>query len=198
MRAAHACLGTLVVSVLLAAPLLAQTKSTATPGGQGKFWIGVGAGGASARVSCDACKDPRRTGFSGYARLGTRAGRHLLLGAEGNGWYKRENGIRFQLYALDAVAFLYAGPKRGLYLKAGAGAMFYVAKDTVDKFTATVPHVQIGLGYDLPLGPSFWLTPYANFQATWKGQLKFNGADVQGGSNTHISVIQIGIGMTWH
>ena len=185
-----------LVVCLLSFPAALQAQAGSSVAG-GRLWIGAGLGMGSARVSCVICDANRHTGLSGYARFGTRIGGRLLVGVEGNGWERGDGGVRSLLYSIDGVAYFYGHPGGGFFTKGGLGVQFYSRKDSVDKLTATVPHVQLGAGYEFRLGSQLWLAPYANLHATTNGSLKFAGGTVAGTEGTNFTIIQAGLGVTW-
>jgi hypothetical protein len=54
----------------------------------------------------------------------------------------------------------------------------------------------LGVGYDFRLGRNFSLTPYANVVFRGENDRKLN--DVSTGIDASFSLIQIGLGFTWH
>lgn len=128
------------------------------------FWLNVGFGWGSADFNCDNCGDTdRESGVSGQIALGATLSPQLLLGVESNGWYKEESSVESMLGSLVAVAYYYPSASGNLFLKGGVGLASW-------KFSngSSVDDTGLGLlggvGYDIPLGKKFSITPVATYQ----------------------------------
>jgi hypothetical protein len=110
----------------------------------------------------------------------------LLVGASLNGWTRLENGIKLEVGLVAATVRYYPSEAGGFFVSGGLG-LGVVHEDVA--FTApgneTGFGALLGLGYDLRLGSSVSLTPFAN------------GLFV-GNSDTDVNVVQMGLGVTVH
>lgn len=169
------------------------------------FSVGGGLGYAATKLSCALCGEEgsRIGGISGFLRVGYTVTPSFLLGAEVDAWggsASPESGDadsttagRFMGSAM-AVGYWYPSPKMGLFLKAGAGAVFYrVDGDflTVRTFGGT-----IGAGFEVPVKDNVSVVPFANYLDSAEGGLKLNGEDID--FNGSVSMWQLGIGVTVH
>ena len=176
----------------LVAPSAAAQRTTRTE----SFWVSAGVGATWLRVSCSICRSDRGTGLSGYAAIGGWAGRRMLIGAEATGRFKRDGGVRETNWSFSAVTYLYLNPRRRqLFWKVGAGVQLYRLEDGQDVLTASPFGVQVGIGWELPLGRSLRWVPSATVHvASWGGGLKFNGSSAVG--DAALTMVQIGVGVT--
>ncbi len=166
------------------------------------FWFGFGLGYGSARIECDGgCADGDRDGsVSGFVKLGGTLNRHLLLGAEVNGWTKEEDGVRATLGNLSGTLTLYPGAHSGFFLKAGAGLGYFDTSAQQGSLSVSVSETGFGfvagVGWDLRLGGNLSLTPVVNLNYGWPGDVVFDRVVVL--PNVRQSVIEFGIGLTFH
>jgi hypothetical protein len=183
----------LVASLLLAsAPPLAAQRVAEHHG----IWFGAGVGMGSARLSCTICRGQRDGGLSGYLRVGATVTQQLLIGAESLVWYHSENSIDFLLGSVQAVVYLYPARKSGFYLKTGLGVAQYSAKDSQDELSTTALAGQVGVGYEVPIGTSLSIVPYANLLGSSGSDVRFNST--VSGLSANTSLIQVGVGITLH
>lgn len=192
MRWSHRAL--LVTSLLLgaAAPRLAAQRVAERHG----FWFGGGVGMGSARLSCSICRGGRDGGLSGYLRLGATITPQVLIGGETTIWYHTQNSVDYLLGSVQAVVYLYPVKKSGFYLKSGFGLAQYSAKDKTDKLSTQALAVQVGVGYEVAIGNSMSIVPYANLIGTSAADLRFNST--VSGLSAKTSLLQIGVGITLH
>lgn len=171
----------LVVGLVSAGSLMAQA-----PRRQG-FWLGAGLGYGSLGVGCSGCDGLGREGaLSGYLKLGGTVNPSLRLGFESNGWVKSENGVTLTSGLGAGTVTVYPAPASGFFVKGGAGVSY--AKVDVSGFGSSSETGWggiAGLGYDVPIGRTLYLTPVANW--------------VYGHySDEHTTVLQMALGITWH
>lgn len=192
MRWSHRAV--LLTSVLLSAAVArAEAQRVAERHG---FWFGGGVGMGSARLSCSICRGGRDGGLSGYLRLGATVTPQLLIGGETTIWYHTENAVDYLLGSVQAVVYLYPVKRSGFYLKSGFGLAQYSAKDSTDKLSSQALAAQIGVGYEVAVGSSMSIVPYANLLATSAADLRFNSTVSSLSAKT--SLLQIGLGITLH
>lgn len=188
MRTPIACAAMMIA---LAGPALAVQAPARGDG----LLLGAGVGSGWARVTCSICRSVRGTALAANLRLGGQLRPGLVIGAEANGWMKRENAVDERLWGVTAVAYWYPNPRGGLSWKGGVGLLSYRAEDDQDVFSTTAFAVQLGAGYEMRLGSRVYLAPYANVSATpFGGTLKFNGAEILDDAN--LVLLQLGVGLT--
>lgn len=159
-------------------------------------WIGGGLGLGSARLSCTVCRAGRDGGTSGYLRVGATVTPQLLIGGEALAWYHSQGNLSFLLGSIQAVVLLYPMPKSGLYIKTGFGLAQYSAKDPTDKISSQALAGQVGVGYEVAIGRTLSIVPYANFLGTTGADVRFN--DTVSGLGAKTSLMQVGVGVTLH
>jgi hypothetical protein len=189
----------IVIATLLACGSVhLQAQSTRRPNTREGFWIGFGLGDGSAGLDCTTCSNDRFGGFSGYFRLGGTLSRSVLLGFESNAWVHSEGGTDESIGFGSIVALWYPSRTGALYLKFGLGGMTYRADDGVDIYTATAPSASLGIGYEVRLGRNFSVLPFLNSLASSAVVLHVNGMTVPVSEDISFSLVQFGVGATWH
>lgn len=180
--------------VLVAVPLAAQANAGANRTGQ---WLGIGLGTGLGRVTCAICESNRHTSISGYFKAGGTLSRRFLLGVETDGWMRGADGVDEFLLGLAAQVFFYPNPRKRLFYKAGVGVILYQIDDGPNRLTSTAFGPNLGAGYDVPISPTVSLTPFASvFLASVGGDIKFNGDPIR--SDIGLTLVQVGLGVTWH
>jgi hypothetical protein len=175
--------------VLTGSPAVAQVERSG-------FWFGAGVGMGSARLSCSICRGGRDGGTSGYLRLGATLTKRMLLGAEATVWYHSANSVDFLLGSVQGVVYLYPMRNNGFYIKTGLGMAQYSAKDNDDKISTQALAGQVGVGYEVPIGHTMSIVPFANFLGTSGADVRFN--DTVNDLSANTSLIQLGVGITLH
>lgn len=160
------------------------------------FWLGAGVGAGSARLSCQICESSRDGGPTGYLRLGATINRAILVGVEGSAWYESENDIDRMLGSVMAIVLLYPKPANGFFIKTGLGISQYSAKDQDDEVSSQALSGMVGVGYEVPMGRTLSIVPFANFLGSTGGDVRFNNTVSDLSANT--SLLQFGVGVTLH
>jgi len=163
------------------------------------FWWGAGAGTAWNQLNCDICSDSRRNGFNLTGKLGGTVSQNLLLGAEGTGWYSSDDPVTELFGGLSAIAQWYPSAAGAFYFKAGFGLTTYRASDSLDEdqtFTSSAMGPQLGVGYDFRVSRNLSITPYSSVMFAAFGGLRLNGDEIS--DNASFTLIQVGLGLTWH
>ncbi len=179
----------------LATSLEAQGRH---PNARHGFWVGFGLGSGSVGLSCDSCSTDRIASFSGYLRAGGTLSSNVLLGGETNGWTHSKGGVDESVGYGSFVVLWYPSSAGAFYLKAGFGGMSYRGDDGVDVLTATAPAASLGLGYEIRVGRNYSIVPYLNSLASAAVKLKLNGQAFSSGQDVSITLVQFGLGVTWH
>ncbi len=203
-RAATAPLGRAGVVLLcaalarLAAPgdAVAQDDTARHASARGGQWIGVGLGAGFDQVACDVCAGDPKPGMAGYVRFGGTFGSRLLLGAEFDLWTRKDEEVRQYLGSLALVALLYGDASSRLYFKGGFGAVGFRAEEEGDALSSLTYGVQVGLGYDFPIGRGLSITPFANLVLAPFADIDFNGDPASSGAT--LGLLHGGVGLTWH
>jgi len=164
------------------------------------FWIGLGGGYGSADVSCDGCDgDSREGSFTGFIKLGGTLNEHVLLGFEGNGWIKEEDGTTVTLGSGAFTVTFYPQAASGFFLKAGAGFSYIDTSFDLGTLDASISKtgwgVLAGAGYDIRVGRNFSLTPCVNWFYGKPGDLTFEGETL---GNWSQNVVSFELGLTFH
>jgi hypothetical protein len=162
------------------------------------FWIGFGVGAGSAGTDCSSCSTERFAGLSGYLRLGGTVSQHILIGGETNGWVHSQRGADENMGFLSAVLVWYPSRTGAFFLKFGLGALKYTGTSLGLKIEATAPSASVGLGYDIHVGRNFSVTPFLNSLATSAASFTVNGVAASSSEDIKLSLVQFGVGVTWH
>jgi hypothetical protein len=178
---------------LISSTAVAQDAAPAQPESPRRsgFWLNVGFGWGSADQNCDNCgSTSSESGLSGQLALGATLSPSFLLGVESNGWYKEENSIQSTLGTLAAVAYFYPSRTGNLFVKGGVGLASYRFSNG-NSIDDTGVGLLGGVGYDIPLGRKFSITPVAAFQYGIMG-------DANGAQSLNQSVFSLGATFTLH
>lgn len=178
-----------VLLLLAPVPALAQDADAAGPH-QG-FWVGFGLGGGTNFADF---ADGARAGVGGYVRLGGTISQQLLIGGELIGWGRNRNGNTFSESGATAVALFYP-VQRGIFLKGGAGFAAWAAQPSTGGSTQTAGGFAgtLGLGYDLQIGSTLYLTPNLDFLFH---TMESDGTAFAGVSSG--AVLLFTLGLTWY
>ena len=200
MSKTTSCWAALAAALILLGPhaLTAQTAQNAPPTREG-FWISLSAGWGSVGFTCDGCPDiDREMGTSGNLRLGTALNPNILLGVEITGWTQwwDDSGANFLRSSLLGAVTVYPMTTGGLFLAAGAGYTVYSEKLDPDEVTVNGVGGMVRLGYDIRVAKNFSVSPYGDFEMTFGGTLKANGADTGVSGNTNL--FSLGVAVTFH
>lgn len=196
----HVAARVIALSMVLAAPLLSQSKPQTRQG----FTIGFGLGAGSAGITCNGCTSDRENAPSAYLRIGGAVRPNLIIAGEMNGWTKKASDAgtdeEITMGFATAVALWYPHSQGGFYVKGGLG-FGSISDDITDPtFTAKVEStgmaISLGTGFDFRMGKNFSLTPFVNYLATAGAKAKVNG--VSTGEKLDANLVQIGLGFTWH
>jgi hypothetical protein len=146
------------------------------------FWISVGLGYGSLGIEGFS---GREDGLSGNLALGSTIGDRFLLGAGTTGWTKEVDGIRVTFGTLALTTRFYPQADSGFFLKGGLGGGQLSLSQGTTSVSESGGGAILGVGYDVRVGPSWSLSPYANAI----------GYSIDG---DRADVFQFGLGVTWH
>jgi hypothetical protein len=187
--------GLLATLLGLAATLEAQGRHPNTRQG---FWVGFGFGSGSVGLDCTDCASDRTGGPSGYIRAGATLSPKILLGVEGNAWSHSQGSLDESIGYGSAIIMWYPSRSGAFYLKLGLGGMSYRGDDGVDVLTATASSASVGLGYEFRVGRNFSVVPYLNSLASAAVKEQLNGQPNPTNEDISITLVQFGLGATWH
>ncbi len=180
---------------LTASPALAQQNPPGQRVQQAPsegWWIGAGLGLGWGRVSCEFCRNERHPGATAHIRFARPLNSKVALGGEFSGWTHNieEDEVRELIGAAQAVGYFYPRPNGMWYLKGGLGWMTYRA----DKAFSNGVGVQLGGGYEFPIGGGLTLTNYLSIMALAFSSIRTEDDIVL--DDVGISLLQIGMGVT--
>jgi len=176
---------------------LVTSAAAAQDGGSRRsgFWLNVGLGWGSADWGCDNCISlDRESGLSGQLALGGTVSDHLLLGVESNGWAGSDvfGGVDdFLIGTFNAVAYFYPSASGNLFFKGGVGIASWRIRDRLGDEDDIGLGLLAGVGYDIPVGRSFSISPVATFQYGTMG-------DKSGLKGVTQNVVSVGATFTLH
>jgi hypothetical protein len=105
---------------------------------------------------------------------------------ESNAWFKEKEGATLSQSSLSAVAYLYLDPAQGFFVKGGIGlSTLSLDVSGLGGVSESGFGIQGGLGFDINVSASSSLSPFGNLVY----------GSFEGFSTT---VIQLGVGFTWH
>ena len=191
--------GCMIVSVVTCAARAVQAQSPGSSGGHSGFHAAVGVGYGSAQVTCKGCDDSRESSPAVVFRLGGAVNHNVVLSGEVTLYSKEKDGVTGTLGWVNFVTQIYPNTATGFFLKAGVGRGSLQAH--TQNTTATIKLETtsfgggIGVGYDLRLGPSFSLTPYADLLFATKSEAKVNAQST--GVDVGANMIHIGLAASW-
>jgi hypothetical protein len=146
------------------------------------FWASVGAGYGSLGIEGF---NSREDGLSGNLTLGGTISDRFLLGGGTTGWTKEVDGIRVTFGTLALMGRFYPDAESGFFLNFGLGGGQVSMSSGGTSISESGGGAIVGVGYDVRVGPSWSLTPFANAV----------GYSIDG---DRADVFQFGVGVTWH
>jgi outer membrane protein with beta-barrel domain len=164
-----------VAAAVLAACL---TPSLALAQRHSGAWISGGGGVGWATVHCDAnCEDEdANAALVLFIDGGIALSEKLLIGAEFNSWSKNiETGTTdrsLRLNGLLATVLFYPSDTSGIFVKGGFGISYANISGTtafVNPDLGAGTGITYGVGYDIPIGRSVYLTPAVGLQHGFLG-----------------------------
>lgn len=169
-----------VCTMLLLSPGSSLAQNGAPRDG---FWANFGLGyGSLGQEEFNG----RQGGEALQLAVGGSVNEQLLVGASFNAWSRLENGWRIEAGFVGAIARYYPADTGGFYVSGGLGlGMLGEDVSFSGPGTETGFGGLLGIGYDLRVGGSVRLTPFAT------GYLV-------GNSDSDVDVIQLGLGVTFH
>ncbi len=146
------------------------------------FWINAGLGYGSLGIEGFS---EREDGLSGNLALGGTISPRFLLGAGTTGWTKEVEGIRINFGTLLLLGRFYPNAESGFFVNLGLGVGQVSVSEGSTSISESGGGALLGLGYDVRVGPSWSLTPFANAI----------GFDIDG---DRADIFQFGVGVSFH
>lgn len=184
------------VVLLLSLLSVSGTAGAQKPQIRKGFTAAVGLGLGSALVSCDGCTSDRANGLGLRFMFGGALKPNLILAGEAEGWSKTEldnsqSGVTWTSF----VTLWYPKPASGFFVKGGVGissiSILTQSAGRTDRLETLAPGLVAGAGYDIRVGRTFSLTPYATLlYAAKAGALD----RFRAGGN----LLNVGLATTWH
>jgi hypothetical protein len=176
------------------------------------FWISAGVGAGFADFGCKTVptqptvpSPSRGCSFSSEmtglgptvrVRLGGVFSPRVIFGLQGAIWTKSDAGIRSRAAIFGTCLYLYPREGSGFFIGGTTGHTVYSADDGTDKMASNGFGFLAGVGYDVRIGPNVSLTPALNVSLGGLGNWTVN--NTKGGSTFRQSLIEIGVGLTYH
>ena len=184
----------------LALGLILSASSARAQGhveGQG-FWFTLGGGPGSNRIDCDQCETiDRFWGGQGYLQAGGTLSDNFQVGGEIAFWHRSGEENDATIIGVHSIAHWFPF-HAGFFVKGGLGVThvkseFDVASER-ENGGATGLGVELGLGWDLPIGDSFSLVPTAGSMVAAVG-----GVDLSVGpiNNVVSTTWSLGLGFSY-
>lgn len=151
------------------------------------LWSTLTLGGGSARFTCDLCAPDRDAGAVALVAVGARATPSLEVGVEAGAWTRERDDDRETLWRGGLVAHFFPRPGSGLHLIGGLGWTGYRSGD----FGIDTGVLSLGLGWELPLTPGWWVGNALVIDAASFGTLSNDDTRVDRGVG--ISVLRLGV-----
>lgn len=175
-------LGCTVVALLITTPVAAQGRKgiaevapAETGHRRGGFWLsfGAGAGMERLRIEGEPTYDPELWRPTLNLRLGGTLGQNARIGLEAFTWVNpdTDNNVTEALVQVMPILMLYPAKCTGLHLKGGAGWAWsgVTFNDEVNSFSSGTNGfgAMVGLGWEIPVGRTVFLTPSLEFYQQW-------------------------------
>ena len=167
--------------------------------GQLNLSASAGAGLGSVAFDCEACDGERDTGIALLGRLGVGLFSGVQLSGELTHWrgdYEDTRGTGDARITIAAATLQWHPTARGFFVKGGGGMSFvdYEASfGTLGDVTVETsgPSLLAGIGWDMPMGSSWAITPFATLHLSSKRDVTVNGlenGEQLGGDMLHAGV----------
>ena len=202
----HRCrLSPVLLGLLLLAPFAGGAAAQEQPSVESSplrsgFHFSIGVGSASMGATCDPCStdvfEDRINGFSGVLQLGGAITPQLVLTGEFIGWIRNEDPVFRRVAGLSIAVLGYPSPSSGFFVKGGVGGVRAIVENDVLVVQTDAWMGTTGLGYDIPVGSTAMLTPYANYVWSFGGSTFVN--EISSPVAVMPNAVQLGIALTLH
>lgn len=192
--------------VALALPAAVNAQAMNAPEGasmqpaRSGFHFSAGIGAASMGAACEQCTSnpfvDRLNGVSGFVQLGGAINPQLIITGEFLGWISNDEPVFRRVAGLSLAVIGYPSVDSGFFVKGAFGGVRAIVEDDflivqTDAWMATT-----GIGYDIPVGTGFMITPYLNYVRAFGGSTTLN--DVDSPVAVHPNAFQFGAAFTVH
>lgn len=178
-----------VVAIALAVSLPMSAAAQDSTSRRHGLWGSVAGGYSSSIFSCDNCTAHRQDGVGLQFVVGMALSERLLIGVEGDDWFRNQNDIHREFANVTAAGYFYPRANGNFFVKAGAGVAYYLFSNA-----SSLDDVGVGLmagaGYDIPLRGETFITPSVSFDFGRMG-------DKAGSRGVTINWLTIGAAITW-
>ncbi len=168
--------------IMVVGVFFALTVNSADAQSREGFWIGFGLGAGS---YTEDSLSGRETGGVGYLKFGGTISERFLLGVESNAWVKEVAGVDWSHSNFSAVAYFYPSATGSFFLKLGLGFATEELSIGGTSISENAGGGVFGIGYDRLVGGNWSITPFLN-------------SNVGSFDSGNTSVIELGVGVTWH
>jgi hypothetical protein len=190
----RAIIGALALGLTLSASSACAEGHVAGRG----MWFTLGGGYGSNRVDCDECEEIQRfSGGDGWLQIGGTLSRNFQIGVELGYWLRRAEPTDADVLALHSIAHWYPF-HAGFFIHGGLGVSHVKTSFDIDGETETGSRtglgVELGLGWDIPVGGGFSLVPSATSMISAVGGIHV----AQGELNNIVSTVwTVGLGVSY-
>ncbi len=154
---------------------IAEVAPAETGHQRGGFWLSFGAGAGMERLHLEGepAYDPALWRPTVNLRLGGTLGQGARIGLEAFTWVNPDpdNNITEALVQVMPILMLYPAKCTGLHLKGGAGWAWsgVTFNDQSNSFSSGINGfgAMAGLGWEIPIGRTVFLTPEVAFYQQW-------------------------------
>jgi len=163
----------LVLLGLCACALVPLSAQTAQNRELQRFWIHVDLGYGTANVSCDLCASgPRLGGVTYGVELGGTLNPNVRLGGAFEAWTHGTGSAAEDMENLGVVMYYYP-TSSGLFVKGLVGLSTYHAAG-FPAISGTGWGATAGIGYEVPIGRSATIIPFADYVLGNVGDLSYD------------------------
>jgi hypothetical protein len=151
------------------------------------FYSTIGIGFGSAKFSCDQCDGGRQSGVSGLFAIGTAIDQPIIIGAELDLFYKRQDFDDGWIATVTAFGQWYPASTGPFFLKGGLGMGW--TRVTLQTPTGFDSRTKSGFGYMVAVGYD-WRIGYALSVTPLVGWYGGSLGDVDDITGLNVNVIQ--------
>jgi hypothetical protein len=182
---------------LIGASLSAHAQSAPARHG---WTAAVGAGSGSASIYCFNCTVPTASSVSGFARLGYAVLPNLVLDAQARRWAKSNDATDddYNFFLLGAQVYPRRAKRFHFEVGLGYADASFKSPGSPDTLQLQTAAVSGGIGYDLPISRTLFLTPFFNAIATSTESPKYNHVVITSDHPVmRVTVLQLGAAIGW-
>jgi hypothetical protein len=161
------------------------------------LWGSVGAGRASAGLSCEVCAKQATYAYVLNGQVGIRVAPRMLLGAETFAWLDvLGGGVDRVARGSFLIARVYPAGRRKLFVHGGVGVASYTVSDGDLGFRTRSPAVALSTGFDWRLKQMI-LTPTVGAVGSIGGDLHSDRTDNPVDAHARLQMLRTGLAISW-